>query len=156
MRRDGWDDSGLFHSGEGTLEKVKNIYVVHLRGTYEEMGRQHAAFASEVCGDLVLKYMGGLIEKLVGHSVPCLATPAGWALKTWFHVLNRGRLSEDIRDHLRGVAAGLHLKPSWVETVFIMPDILHYLAGRAMVSLAVPPMCTGFSARSIRFRWLSA
>ena len=140
------DATGLLRCGDGSLEKVKDIYIVHLRGTYEEMGRQHAALATEACGALAFHYMGGLIEKLVAHAVPLISRPAGFALKRWFLGRNRARLSDEIRAHLRAFAEGLGVKLSQAEAVFLVPDILHYLAGRSMTPLAFPPMCSGFFA----------
>lgn len=130
----------------GTLETVNGIHVVHLRGSYEEMGRQHAALANEVCGDVISQYLNGLIEKLIAHAVPPVATPLGALLKRIFHFRNAHRIGSDMRALLAGTSAGFGVSPLEAERVLFVPDILHYLAGRSFVPLAVPPMCSGLYA----------
>ena len=130
----------------GTLLRRKGIYIVQLRGSYADMGRQHGELAAAVCGDVVLQYMSGLVTKLVAHAVPSVAGPIGGLLKWWFHWRNRGELGEDLRAHLGAMARAYDLNPVQVERVFLVPDIIHYLAGRSFTPLAAPPMCSGFFA----------
>src|SRR5512147_1704679 len=82
--------------GEGTLVRKKGICVVHLQGSYADMGRQHAELANAVCGDVVFRYMDGIIARLVAHAVPSLAGPIAGVLKRWFHWRNRGALDGDL------------------------------------------------------------
>ena len=130
----------------GTLVRRKGIYIAQLRGSYREMGRQHAELASAVCGDVVFQYMNGLTRKLVAHAVPSIAGPAAALLKRWFHWRNRGALAGDMREHLTGMAEAYGVKPVELEYGILFPDILHYLAGRAFTALTPPPMCSGFFA----------
>jgi len=131
----------------GTLETLGGIHVVHLRGTYEQMGRQHGLLASEVCGDLIPSYLNGLIEKLVAHAVPAAAAPLGALLKRLFLFRNRDRMGDDMHALLSGSSDAFGLPSKIAERVLMVPDIVHYLAGRSFVPLAVPPMCTGMYAR---------
>jgi hypothetical protein len=140
------DGGPLLARGAGTLERRKGVYIVHLRGTHEEMGRQHAQLAHEICGDLVPQYLNGLIEKMIAHALPALARPLGFALKRIFHGLNRARMGQALSDNLRGFAEVFGTRTADAERVLFVPDILHYLAGRAFVPLAFPPMCSGFFA----------
>lgn len=131
----------------GTLESLGGIHVVQLRGNYEQMGRQHSLLAGEVCGDLIPSYLNGLIEKLVAHAVPAAATPLGALLKRLFLYRNRDRMGDEIRALLGGSSEAFGLPGKIAERVLLVPDIVHYLAGRSFVPLAVPPMCTGMYAR---------
>lgn len=130
----------------GTLVRKKGIYIVQLRGSYAEMGRQHAELTSQVCGDVVFQYMNGLIKKLVAHAVPSLAGPADSLLKRWFHWRNRADIDENMRALLRAMANVSGLDPVQAEHTFLISDILHYLAGRSLALLAPSPMCSGFFA----------
>jgi hypothetical protein len=135
----------LEHAG-GTLVRRKGVYVVQLRGSYADMGRQHGELAAAVCGDVVLQYMSGLVTKLVAHAVPSVAGAIGGLLKWWFHQRNRGELGEELRAHLGAMARAYSLDPVQVERDLLVPDIIHYLAGRSFAPLALPPMCSGFFA----------
>jgi hypothetical protein len=130
----------------GTLVRHKGIYIVHLRGTYRDMGRQHAELASAVCGDVVFQYMNGLTRKLVAHAIPAIAGTAAAALQRGFRWRNRNALAGDMREHLAGMAEGFGVDPAALEHGILFPDILHYLAGRAFTPLAAPPLCSGFFA----------
>lgn len=130
----------------GTLERRKGIYIAQLRGNYRQMGLQHAALAMESCGDVVSEYMNGLIEKMIAEVVPALARPVGGALKAFFHARNRARIGTPMLEHLGGLAEGAGMPARRIERSFLVPDILHYLAGRAFPGLAFPPMCSGFFA----------
>lgn len=141
----GGQELPLERSG-GTLVRRKGIYIAQLRGSYAEMGRQHGELATEVCGDVVLQYMNGLIKKLVAHTLPSFAGPVSTLLKWWFHWRNRGELDADLRAHFDGMAKAYGIDPVQVEHGFFFPDILHYLAGRSFTPLAVPPTCSGFYA----------
>lgn len=139
------DELNLERSG-ATLIRRKGIYIVHLRGGYAETGRQHGELAAAVCGDVVFQYMNGLIEKLVAHTVPSLAAPVAGLLARWFHWRNRNELGEPLRSHLGTLARAYGIDEAAGERLFLMPDILHYLAGRSFTPLAAPPMCSGFFA----------
>jgi hypothetical protein len=130
----------------GTLVRCKGIYIAQLRGSYADMGRQHGELAAAVCGDVVLRYMSGLVTKLVAHAMPSVAGPVGSLLKWWFHWRNRAELGEHLRAHLTAMARAYGLDPVQVERVFLVPDIIHFLAGRSFTPLAAPPMCSAFFA----------
>lgn len=138
--------SFIAQHGPATLEVRKGIHIAHLRGTPEAMGRQHAELARQVNGDAVLRYLDGLIEKLIAHAVPAIAGPGAALLKRVFHLRNRGRIGDDVLGHLRGMATGFGMPQAQLERMFFVPDIIHYLAGRSFVQLAFPPMCSGFFA----------
>ncbi len=130
----------------GTLERVQGVHVVQLQGSWHEMGRQHAALANEVCGDIITQYLNGLIEKLIAHAIPPLARPAGALLKHLFHYRNADRIGDEMRAVIAGTSEVFGVSPKIAERVLMVPDILHYLAGRSFVPLAVPPMCSGLYA----------
>jgi len=130
----------------GTLVRRKGVYIVHLRGSYAEMGRQHGELALATCGDVVPQYLNQLVRKLVAHAVPSLATPIAGLLKGMFHLRNRNGLGEDLRAHLGALAEVFGLDPILAERLFFVPDIFHYLAGRSFASLAPPPACSAFFA----------
>lgn len=130
----------------GTLVRRKGVYIAHLRGSYAEMGRQHAELALAACGDVVPRYMDGLVKKLIAHTVPPLAGPAASLLKGWFHLRNRGVLGDDLRAQLGALAAGFGERPAMAERILLVPDIFHYLAGRSFSMLAPPPACSAFYA----------
>jgi hypothetical protein len=130
----------------GTLIRRKGVCIVHLQGTYADMGRQHGELAAAVCGDVVPQYISGLVTKLVAHAMPSVARPIGRLLKWWFHVRNRGELGEDLRAHLGAMAAAYGLAPLELERVLLVPDLIHYLAGRSFAPLVAPPMCSAFFA----------
>ncbi len=130
----------------GTLVRRKGIYLVHLRGSYAEMGGQHCALASEICGDAALQYMNGVLRKLIAHSVPGIAGPASALLQRWFLWRNRGEMDANLRAHLDAMGKGFGIRPVEVERGFLFPDILHYLAGRSFIPLAAAPSCSAFFA----------
>ncbi|MCC6145337.1 MAG: hypothetical protein IT368_16145 [Candidatus Hydrogenedentes bacterium] len=132
--------------GHGRLDRHNGIYVARLEGTWEEMGRQHAELAGAVCGDVVFRYLNGLIEKLIAHAVPALGSPGAALLKRLFHLRNTGRLGEELTGLMAGSNVVLGVNPAVLERAVLVPDILHYLAGRSFVPLAVPPMCSGVYA----------
>jgi len=136
----------ILERGGGTLEKRKGVYIVQLRGTCAQMGEQHAMLAMEICGDALPEYFNNLIEKMVAHAVPALAKPLGAFLKRFFHFRNRERMGEDSIAIMGGLAKIFGVSPKYAERIFFVPDILHYLAGRAFPPLAFPPMCSGFFA----------
>ena len=139
------EELNLERSG-GTLVRRKGIYIAHLHGSYAEMGRQHAELASAVSGDVVVQYMGGLITKLVAHSVPSVAPLVSGALGRLFYWRNRNELNGHIRAHISAMADVYCMEPRQMERSFLLSDILHYLAGRSFAPLAVPPMCSSFFA----------
>ena len=130
----------------GTLERRKGIYIVHLHGTYAEMGRQHAELASAVCGDVVPRYMDQLLNKLIALTLPSAAGPVAAFLRRWFHLRNRAGINDEMRAHLAALAKAYGLKPVDAERLFLMPDIFHYLAGHSFMSVMPPPACSGFFA----------
>lgn len=131
----------------GALVRRKGVYIVQLRGSYADMGRQHGELAAAVTGDVVFQYMNGLLAKLVAHTVPSFLTiPVDALLKWWFHLRNREDLGEEMRAHLGAMAKAYGLAPATAERLFLVPDIVHYLAGRGCVRLAAPPACSGFFA----------
>jgi tetratricopeptide (TPR) repeat protein len=139
-------DTGLIEYEGGTLERVQGIYVAQLHGTYAAMGRQHAGLTNAACGDVVSQYLNGLIKKLIAHAIPPLATPADALLKALFHMRNRGNIGDEMRALIGGFSDGFDTSRTAGEQVLLVPDIVHYLAGRSFVPLAVPPMCTGLYA----------
>ena len=139
------DDIALERKG-GTLIRRKGIYIAHLRGSYEDMGRQHGELAAAACGDVVPLYMNQLVEKLVAHALPGFARPIAGMLKGFFHLRNRGELGDDMRGHLGALAKAYGFDPVVAERLFLVPDIFHYLAGRSFATLAPSPNCSGLFA----------
>lgn len=134
-------------SGQGSLERHKGIHLVQLRGSYEEMGRQHAELAKQVCGDIAPQYFNRLIENLVAHSLPPVAGVVGHSLKWLFHKRNRDRLGNRMRAHLGAYAAVFDVPAVEMERMYLVPDILHYLIGRAFPTYAAAPNCSALFAR---------
>jgi len=133
--------------GQGSLEQRKGIYLLQLRGSYEEMGRQHAELAKEVCGDVALQYFNRIIENLAAHSLPPAAGAIGQSLKWLFHKRNRHRLGRRMSAHLAAFAEVFDLPASAAERIYLVPDIIHFLIGRLFPQFAVPPSCSAFFAR---------
>jgi len=141
-------DGGLIKCGKGTLEKRNGIYIAQLEGSYEEIGYQHGRLAAEVCGDLVGSYFYETIEMLIRHSVPAFAGPAGRFLKSLFLGLNRKRVGKNMQALIRGFSDALGLPRSRTEKILFVPDIIHFLLGKAFPQFApAPPSCSGFMAR---------
>lgn len=130
----------------GTLVRRKGIYIAHLRGSYEAMGRQHGELATAACGDVVPLYMNQLVEKLVAHAVPFGAAPLAGIIKNFFHWRNRRELGQDMLDHLGALAKAYGHHPVLAERLFLVADIFQYLAGRNFDMLAPPPSCSGIFA----------
>jgi len=130
----------------GTLEQHQGIFVAQLRGSYADMGRQHMALANETCGDVVPRYLDGLIEKLIAHAAPLAAAPAGALLKRLFRFRNLEHIAPGMRELMRSAADEAGMPPRAFESIFLVPDIVHWLAGKSFVPLAVPPMCSTFYA----------
>lgn len=127
----------------GTLVRRKGIYIAHLRGSYEAMGRQHGELAAAACGDVVPLYMNQLVEKLVAHAVPFGAAPLAEILKAFFHWRNRRELGPDMLEHLGALAKAYGHHPVLAERLFLVADIFQYLAGRSLAMLAPPSSCSG-------------
>jgi len=136
----------ILQSGQGSLERRKGINILQLRGTYEEMGRQHAELAREICGDVNLQYFNKIVENLAAHSLPPLAGAIGHSLKWVFHQRNHERLGKRMKAHLGAFAEVFGLSAVEAERVFMVPDIIHYLIGRAFPQFATPPSCSSFFA----------
>ncbi|NLH47479.1 MAG: hypothetical protein GX444_02635 [Myxococcales bacterium] len=133
--------------GDGSLERRKGIFIAQLRGSYEEMGRQHAELAKEACGDVTLQYFNRVVENLVAHSLPPAAGAVGHSLKWLFHKRNQHRLGDRMKEHLGAFAEAFDVPAIEAERIFLVPDIIHYLIGRAFPPFAAPPSCSGFFAR---------
>ncbi len=129
----------------GTLVRRKGIYIAHLRGSQEAMGRQHGELASAVCGDVVPQYMNRMLRKLVYHTVGAAAGPVAGLISRFFLLRNRKQISEGWHIHLRALARAYGLKPADAERLFIMPDLFHVLAGASFITLT--PACSCFFAR---------
>ncbi len=129
----------------GTLVRRKGIYIAHLRGSQEAMGRQHGELASAACGDVVPQYMNQMLRKLVFHTVGAAAGPLAGLISSFFHLRNRSQISEGWHIHLRALARAYGLKPKDAERLFIMPDLFHVLAGASFLTLT--PACSCFFAR---------
>ncbi len=140
-------DALRLQCGDGSLEHRKGIYIVQLRGDYEEMGRQHAELAKQVCGDVTLQYFNRLIENIVAHSLPPVASAVGHSLKWLFHKRNQSRLGKRMQAHLGAFADVFGLPEQEAERIFMVPDILHYIIGRAFPPYAMPPSCSAVFAR---------
>lgn len=136
----------FLQSGQGTLEQRKGINILQLRGSYEEMGRQHAELAREICGDINLQYFGKVVENLAAHSMPPLAGAINHSLKWVFHKRNHERLGKRMKAHLGAFAEVYGMSPVDAERVFMVPDIIHYLIGRAFPQYVAPPSCSSFFA----------
>ena len=133
----------------GSLVRRKGIYVVQLEGSFEKMGTQHGELAASVCGDVVPRYMYDLIEKLIAHAAPHIAGAAANGIKRLFHRANRDNIGDDMQAHLGALAKSLGYDPLFAERLFLVPDIVHYLAGRNYSTLGLPPlppMCSAFYA----------
>ncbi len=141
------EKDGMKCCGRGTLELRKGIHILHLRGTYGEMGRQHGRLAQEVCGDMVLRYFDDVIETLIKHSAESIANPASRLLKWLFYVMNSKRLGAEMREHCIGFDEALGAWRGRAERVAVVPDIIHFLIGKTFPAMAVPPSCSSFMAR---------
>lgn len=130
----------------GTLVRRKGIYIVHLEGDYETMGRQHGELAAAACGAVVPLFMNDLVYKLVAHASPVFPAPIAATIKCLFQFRNRGELGGELRPHLAELAQTLGFAPVVAERLFTVPDIFHYLAGKSFAALAPPPSCTAFFA----------
>jgi tetratricopeptide (TPR) repeat protein len=138
----------ILRCDNATLERRKGVYLLHLKGSYEEMGYQHGALALRTTGNAALNYFDTMIESVIAHAVPPLAGFIGALLKNVFHTLNKSRMGAELGDHIRGYASAIGRPPSDLEKIAMVPDILHYLIGVAFPPLAMGPSCSGFMARA--------
>lgn len=140
-------------SGPASLTSEKGMLVMHLKGTYEEMGRQHGELVRGVLDDYVMAYYRNLIEGLVAHSavseISRLLPPRIAKLLYYiFHKANKNNIGEPIKQLQKGFTDALGLPAKDGESVILFADILHFLAGRAMTPMAMPVMgCSAFFAR---------
>ncbi len=144
-----YDDSSrsLIRAERGTLETVKGIHIVRLKGSDYEMGRQHGLLAAEVCGDIVPEYFDSFLKTLVAHVVPPLAGPGAAMLKSLFYYLNRKRIGSQLPDHTRGMCDSQGFKARHYAKMLLVPDILHYLIGKSMPMFVSSLSCSGFMVR---------
>ncbi len=140
--------------GEASLDTEKGILVMHLKGTYEEMGRQHGELVRGMLDDYVMKYYGNLIEALVAHSAVseisrALPPRIAKLLYFIFHKANLNNIGEPIKQLQKGFTDALGLPARSGQGVILFADILHFLAGRSMVPMAMPAAlgCSAFFAR---------
>jgi hypothetical protein len=140
-------------SGPASLNTEKGMLVMHVKGTYEEMGRQHGELVRGVLDDYVMKYYGNLIEALVAHSavsdISRLLPPRIAKLLYYiFHKANMKNIGEPIKQLQKGFTDALGLPEKDGQGVILFADILHFLAGRAMAPMAMPVLgCSAFFAR---------
>ena len=141
-------DGEILYCGNGSLEKRKGVYIAHLKGSYREMGWQHAKLASEVCGDVVPMYFDDIVALLVGHTYPVVAGIANWLLKWIFYTLNRKRIGHPLMDQVEGMAEAFGAPVSMGAKGLLVPDIIHFLVGKTFPGyLPMAPSCSGFMAR---------
>ena len=140
-------------SGPASLNTEKGMLVMHMKGTYEEMGRQHGDLVRGVLDDYVMKYYGNLIEALVAHSAVSkisrsLPPRIAKLLYYIFHKANLNNIGEPIKQLQKGFTDALGLPEKDGQGVILFADILHFLAGRAMAPMAMPVLgCSAFFAR---------
>jgi hypothetical protein len=141
-------DGEMIRCGNGTLERRKGICIVHLKGSYAEMGWQHGKLALEVCGDVVASYFNEIIASLVGHTFPALAGIANSMSKWLFYTLNKERIGHPIMDQIRGMTEASGMPFSMVAKSVLVPDIIHFLIAKTFPGfITVAPSCSGFMAK---------
>jgi tetratricopeptide (TPR) repeat protein len=140
-------------SGEASLKTEKGMLVMHLKGTYEEMGWQHGELVRGMLDDYVMQYYGNLIEALVAHSAVseisrALPPRIAKLLYYIFHKANLKYIGEPLKQMQKGFTDALGLPEKSGQGVILFADILHFLAGRSMTPMAMPTLgCSAFFAR---------
>ena len=82
-------------SPSGSLEIKNGFYVLHLRGSAEEMGRQHGTLLKDQISEFVQEYLfEGVVEE---SGVP-------WALLVWTARYYEAAMPEDFKTELQAIA----------------------------------------------------
>jgi hypothetical protein len=139
-------------AGGGSLRREKDIYIMDLRGGYDEMGVQMALLVRGIVDDYVTKYYRELPEKLISHSFVShisrvLPPRIASALYGLFVRGSQSRLGPELRMFVESFYRTLDINPRAGVRAIFFADLLHYLAGRAFTPIAPPPACSGFFAR---------
>jgi hypothetical protein len=84
-------------SPSGSLEIKDGFYVLHLRGSAEEMGRQHGTLLKDQISEFLQDYLfDGILEK---YGVP-------WSTVVWTARLYEAAMPEDFKTELEAIAEG--------------------------------------------------
>lgn len=134
------DPSPRTAHGPSWHRRVHGIHVLSLRGTFEEMGRQHGALLASEIRRGPIPYYRTFTQKLARGAVP---GPLSEALRLALrHTVGR-KVGEQLPpfalETMRGLAEGAGLPFDEVLDGCTMPDTLVWLASRVIELRRVPP-----------------
>lgn len=136
--------------GPASLRIEKGVFIMNLKGSYEEMGRQNAELAKGIVDEYVASYYLGFIEKVVkhslGHSAHALPPRLASLIYSIFASLNRKRIGPSLEGLIKGYVDVYGVTPAVGERLALFADILHYLAGKSYAALKSMG-CSGLFAR---------
>ncbi len=129
----------LRRHGEGTHHRVNGVHVLHLKGSFYEMGEQHGALLSDEIRRGAIPYYRSYVERLMGKSLgPAnkLIVPALQALvgKQVERAMPRFAV-----DTIRGIADGAGIPFAEFMGGCTLPDTLLWVAARLMQLKAPGP-----------------
>ncbi len=139
------------NAGPASLRLEKGMFVMDMKGGFEEMGRQHGELVRGIVDDYVMNYYRDFIEKAVAHSPVSdisrsIPPRVARLLYYIFHKANKKTIGDEILQLQKGFTDALGIPNRDGERVILFADILHFLAGKAMAPMAMPG-CSGFFAR---------
>ncbi len=125
--------SSVRRSGRGSLERVGDVNVLRVAGSFYEMGHQHGTLLADAIADGPIPYYRRLVERLMGTSALGPLSGLVWSglQRTLGRRVARGipRFAEET---IRGIAEGSGLDPQTFLDGCTMPDAMMWIAARAM------------------------
>lgn len=120
-------------AGKGSLERVGDVNVLRVSGSFYEMGRQHGELLSREIAEGTIPYYRKIVEKLMGKSALGPLSPLVWSgLQTTLGRRVARQLPAFARDTIRGIAEGSGLDPQIFMDGCTMPDSMMWVAARLM------------------------
>lgn len=117
----------------GSHERVGDIHVLRVSGSFYEMGRQHGELLAREIAEGPIPYYRKIVEKLMGKSALGPFTPLAWSAlqRTLGRRVAHG-LPSFARETIRGVADGSGIDPQLFLDGCTMPDAMMWIAARVM------------------------
>jgi hypothetical protein len=120
-------------SGKGSLERVGDVNVLRVAGSFYEMGRQHGELLADEIARGPVPYYREIVQKLMGKSMLGPLSPLAWSALQ--RTIGR-RVAREIpafaRETIRGVADGAGQDPQLFLDGCTMPDSMMWVAARLM------------------------
>ena len=116
--------------GKGSLERIGDLSVLRVEGSFAEMGEQHGALLAEQVKVGPIPYYKTMVERLLGKPLGRLSRPAAMLIQRAVGSRVRKAMPEFALETARGVARGAGLDEEEFLRGCTMPDSLLWVTAR--------------------------